>query len=137
MSQCIEWRHDGRRIVLPVLILPPEPTTDLTGFEAQALVDTGSTTSAVTPRVAKALGLRKMGKRPLGSAQGLGQAERYLFRIGVRSPVAGLAFPYLFDEVSGFELSDSFQLDALIGMDILRQCDFRMQRNGDCTLSLG
>jgi hypothetical protein len=137
MSQCIDWRHNGRRLVLPIVVLPPEPTSILTGVEASALVDTGSTTSAITPRIAKDLGLRQLGKRPLGSAPGLGQAERYLFRIGLRSPAKIPAFPFLFDEVSGFELSDSFQLDALIGMDILKQCDFSMSRNGACSLAFG
>lgn len=137
MSQCIEWRHDGRRLVLPVVILPPKPTSILTGVEADALLDTGSTTSAITPRIAKELGLRQLGKRPLGSAQGLGQAERYLFRVGLRTPADVPTFPFLFDEVSGFELSDSFQLDALIGMDILKQCDFSMSRTGICSLTFG
>jgi predicted aspartyl protease len=105
--------------------------------EADALLDTGSTTSAITPRIAKELGLRQLGKRPLGSAQGLGQAERYLFRIRLRTPADVPTFPFLFDEVSGFELSDSFQLDALIGMDILKQCDFSMSRTGTCTLTFG
>lgn len=137
MSHCIEWRHEGRRIVLPVLILKPQPSTDLSSIEALALIDTGSTTSGLTPRIAVALKLEKRGKRPLGSAQGLGQAERYLFRVGLRLSPDGPAFPYLFDDVSGFELSESFQLDALIGMDILRQCDFAMSRNGDCSLRFG
>jgi hypothetical protein len=52
MSHCIEWRHDGRRILLPVIILAPTPSTDLAGFEGTALVDTGSTTSGLTPHVA-------------------------------------------------------------------------------------
>jgi hypothetical protein len=137
MSQCIEWRHDGRRLVVPVVILPPEPTSILTGVEAAALLDTGSTTSAITRRIAKGFGLQPLGKRPLGSAQGLGQAERYLFRIGLRPPIDGPAFPFLFDEVSGFELSDSFELDALIGMDILKQCDFSMRRARACSLTFG
>ena len=44
MSHCIEWRHDGRRIVLPVVILAPEPSTDLAGVDGTALLDTGPTT---------------------------------------------------------------------------------------------
>lgn len=137
MSHCIEWWHDRRRLVIPIVVLPPQPTSDLTGAEAVALVDTGSTTSAITPRIASGLNLQKLGKRPLGSAQGLGQAERHLFRIGLRPPSETPAFPFLFDEVSGFELSDSLQLDALLGMDILRQGDFEMERSGRCTLNFG
>jgi hypothetical protein len=137
MLHCIEWRHSGRRIVLPVSILAPQPSTDLGGFNGLALLDTGSTTSGITPKVARNLSLAGRGKRPLSSAQGEGQAERYLFRIALTPPTDGPTFPYVFDDVSGFELTDSFQLDALIGMDILSQCDFEMQRNGLCRLHFG
>jgi len=137
MSYTIDWRQDGRRIVLPILILRPDPSLELSGFEAQALIDTGSTTSGITPRVAESLGLPKRGKRPLGSAQGEGQAERYLFRVAIRIPATAPSFPFVFDDVSGFELAPSFSLDALLGMDILRQCDFSIHRRGLCTLQFG
>jgi hypothetical protein len=137
MSHFIEWRHDGRRLILPVIILAPEPSTDLTGVDALALVDTGSTTSGVTPRIARSLRLSPRGKRPLGSAQGEGQAERYLFRVGIEPPSDAPIFPYVFEGVSGFELSDSFQFDALIGMDILRHCDLELRRDGYCRLCFG
>lgn len=137
MSHRIEWGSDGRRVLLPIIILPPTPSTDLTGFEGIALLDTGSTTSGVTGRVARFLSLPKRGKRPLGSAQGEGQAERYLFRIGVRPATQSPAFPYVFEDIIGFELSDSFQFEALLGMDVLRQCDFAMSRNGHCSLRFG
>lgn len=136
MSQFIEWRRDSRRVVIPVSILAPLPVFELSGYEGFALVDTGSTTSAVTPRVVRALQLQKLGKRPLGSAQGEGQAERYLFRIAIQAGQAP-AFPFMFEEVVGFELTDSFQFEALIGMDILHQCDFEMKRNTLCRLSFG
>ncbi len=137
MSHRIEWRHEGRRILVPVLILPPAPWTDLTGYEARALLDTGSTTTGITPRVARKLNLAKRGKRPLGSAQGEGQAERYLFRIGLHPPSEAPTFPFIFEDISGFELAETFIFDALIGMDILAQCDFDMRRNGRCSLTFG
>ena len=137
MSHRIEWQHDGHRILLPIIILPPTPSTDLTGFEGRALLDTGSTTSGVTPRVARSLALIKRGKRPLGSAQGEGQAERYLFRVGVRPTSQTPVFPYVFEDTVGFELAETFQFDALLGMDVLRQCDFTMSRTGHCTLQFG
>lgn len=137
MSHRIEWQHDGRRILLPVIILPPEPSTDLTGNEGRALLDTGSTTSGITPRVARRLNLLQRGKRPIGSAQGEGQAERYLFRIALPLPTDSPTFPFVFESVSGFELAETFQFDALIGMDVLRQCDFSMDRTGRCRLQFG
>ena len=82
----LECSNDRRRIILPVVILKPEPVTDLDGYKAMALLDTGATTTGITPRVIDALGLLSFGKRPLGSAQGDGQADRYLFRIGLMQP---------------------------------------------------
>lgn len=135
-----EWRHDGRRVVVPVRLLPPSPSADLTGVKCLALLDTGSTTSGITFRIARELQLVKRGKRPLGSAQGEGQVERYLFRIGFQQsgePSSSPEFPFIFEEVEGFELMDAFRLGALIGMDILRQCDFHMKRDGLCRLAYG
>ena len=138
MSRSIEWRHDNRRLVIPVILIEPGPIVGFSGYRGTALVDTGSTTSAITPRVVKELTLQQLGKRPLGSAQGEGQAERYLFRIAFDPPGAIVPeFPFLFEEIIGFELTDSFQFDALIGMDILRQCDLVIRRDGFCQLSFG
>jgi hypothetical protein len=137
----LECSNDRRRIILPVVILKPEPVTDLDGYKAMALLDTGATTTGITPRVIDALGLLSFGKRPLGSAQGDGQADRYLFRIGLHATAAAgegtSAFPYVFDATMGFGLNESFRLDALLGMDVLSQCDFRMDRTGHAILSFG
>ncbi len=138
MSHSIEWRHDRRRLVIPVIIQSPLPAFSSDGHKGSALVDTGSTISAVTPHVVRALQLPQLGKRPLSSAQGEGQAERYLFRFALEAPIDGIpAFPFVFEEIIGFELTDSFQFDALIGMDILNQCDFEMLRGGMCRLTFG
>jgi hypothetical protein len=63
MSLRLDWRHDGRRIILPVTILRPTPATDLTGFEGRALLDTGATISGIAPRVVRHLSLDARGKR--------------------------------------------------------------------------
>lgn len=84
MSRFIEWRHDSRQPVIPVSILAPEPLTNLTEHGVRALVDTGSTTSGITRRVAEELDLTGIGKRPLMSARHDDQVERYVFRIGLR-----------------------------------------------------
>lgn len=136
----IEWFRESRRILLPVSVLAPFPVTDLTGIEAKALLDTGSSVSGVASRLAEALNLKQLGKRPLTSAQGQGQVERYAFRIGFwpdTPPFASAGFPFVFDEVIGIELTNTFEFDALLGMDILGQCDFEMARNGRCRLVFG
>ncbi len=84
--------------------------------------------------------LARRGKRPIGSAQGEGQAERYLFRVGLHegtSESLNPGFPFVFEDVIGFELTDSFLFDALIGMDILSQCELRTERSGSWSLSFG
>jgi hypothetical protein len=89
---------------------------------------------------AQSLGLSPLGKRPLTSAQGLGQVERYAFRIGLRPPSdvqPAMSFPFVFEEVIGIELTNTFEFNALIGMDILGQCDFEARRDGHCTLRFG
>jgi hypothetical protein len=137
MSQRIDLRHDGSRIVLPVLILEPSPSVSFEGHRGFALLDTGSTATGVTKRIANQMCLVGRGKRPIGSAQGEGQAERYLFRIGVHGDGGSPTLPYVFDDVIGFELVDSFRFDALIGMDILKQCDLELRRDGSGILIVG
>ena len=115
------------------------PATDLRGEEAKALLDTGSSVSGISRAIAQSLGLVGLGKRPLKSAQGEGQVERYAFRVGFRSDhdPAGTSFPFVLEEVIGIELTNAFEFNALIGMDILGQCDFLSQRNGRCSLQFG
>lgn len=138
MSNRIEWGHERRKILLPVLILAPFPVTDLTGAEATALLDTGSTTSGISTKLAQSLKLVGLGKRPLMSAQGQGHAERFAFRVGLKPDRNEMnAFPFVFDEVIGIELNNALEFSALLGMDILGQCDFRMDRNGFCSLQFG
>jgi len=72
------------------------------------------------------------------SAQGLGQARRFLFRVGLTQPASDVAtLPFIFEETMGFELIDGTNLDAVLGMDILSQCDFELGRDGTCRLSFG
>jgi hypothetical protein len=136
----IDWRHDGRRIVVKVALLPPFAGLNVDHHIGRALVDTGATTSGITPRMVKALDLRGQGKRPLNSAHGPKQTERYLFRVGLFPDLAeenAPPLPFIFDDVLGFALEDSFEFEALIGMDILSQCDFSADRRGRCSLRFG
>ena len=136
----IEWRRDRRRILLPIQILAPFPITDLRGADAIALIDTGSSVSGIASGLAERLGLKGQGKRPLVSAQGQSEVERYSFRIGLpggSSSGAGPRFPFIFSEVIGMELTNAFEFNALVGMDVLGQCDFTMERAGRCSLTFG
>jgi len=135
----IEWTRERRRILLPIVILRPYPVTDLSGASATALLDTGSSVSGVSSQLAEELGLAQLGKRPLVSAQGEGQVERYAFRVGLKPLLStdAPAFPFVFSEVIGIELTNTFEFNALLGMDILARCDFTMSRDGQCSLRFG
>ena len=112
---------------------------DLSGVQAMALVDTGSSVSGISVGVAGSLDLVGLGKRPLKSAQGESQIERYAFRVAL-TPTGErdqARFPFVFEEVIGIELTNAFEFNALIGMDILSQCDFTMTRSGACSLVFG
>jgi hypothetical protein len=63
MPRTIEWRHDGARLVVPVTVYPPLTGAMLEGVAGRALIDTGSTTTGITARIAQPLGLRSIGKR--------------------------------------------------------------------------
>jgi predicted aspartyl protease len=135
----VDGRHDGRRLTIPIRIYAPEPASDLTSVSGTALIDTGATASGITRNIANSLGLVGRGKRPLGSARGEVQAERYLFRIGLdgEQQESQPTYPFIFEDVIGFELTASLYFDALIGMDILRQCDLLVKRDGTFRLSFG
>jgi predicted aspartyl protease len=135
MSRSIEGRTENRRILLPIRILRASPSTEIFGLEVLALLDTGSTTTGISDAVAQALSLRGRGKRPIGSVQGEGQAERYAFRVAVMEK--GSTLPFIFNDLIGFELVTGFAFQALIGMDILSQCDFSMERGGRWSLAFG
>jgi hypothetical protein len=45
--------------------------------------------------------------------------------------------PYLFEEVIGFELTNNFRFGALLGLDVVGQCDLSLWRSGKYRLSLG
>ena len=122
------------------MILRAHPAAEVHGLACTALLDTGATLSGVARRIAVALGLRGRGRIPVSSVHGVRQVERFEFRVGVTpdySPPDAPRFPFIFDEVIGMGLSDSFEFDALLGMDVLGQCDFAMNRRGACRLVFG
>jgi len=136
----IEWRRESRRIRLPIVILQAHPLTEVHGLTATALLDTGATLSGVAYRIAAALGLPGRGKIPISSVHGVRQVERFEFRVGLTpdySPPSTPRFPFVLDQVIGLGLSDAFEFDALLGMDVLGQCDFAMNRRGACRLVFG
>jgi hypothetical protein len=140
----IRWRHSGRNILLPIAILRPNTPTDLTSVGINALVDTGATTSGIASTVVKELGLVSHTKKLLKSAHGEGHVAYFIFRIGLFPDTDGheveSAFPtlpFIFPESEGFVCSAGNEYQAILGMDILSQCDFSIDRHGRCILVFG
>lgn len=134
----LEGRHEGRKILLPVAILRSVDPADLTHVRVIALLDTGATSSAISPRVIGELGLEPFEKRHLTVATENRLVDYYVFRVGLfDSSMEGAAFPFVFGETRGFGMSSTLGFDVILGMDVLRQCDFRLDRTGHWQLSFG
>lgn len=64
--------------------------------------------------------------------------DYFLFRIGlVPQGNSENGLPFVFAETDGFRIRSSMGFDVILGMDVLRQCDFGMRRTGDWQLSFG
>ena len=137
----MQWRHNGRQIVIPAAILRADNPADLHFQQVTALVDTGATSSGIMPHVVEALALPPVGKRLVKAAHGEAMVDTFVFRIGLFPDPASAtdqpSFPYVFDAVMGLRFGPSEHFEAIIGMDILSQCDFALSRHRHCRLSFG
>jgi len=137
----LNWRHNGRRIVIPAAILRADNPADLSYETVTALVDTGATSSGIMPHVVETLALLPHSKRLVKGAHGEAMVDGFVFRVGLFADsdcgASTTALPYVFDAIMGLRFSPSEHFAAIIGMDILSQCDFLVARNGSCRLTFG
>lgn len=140
----LRWRTRGNRILVDIVVLRPGDPNDLTSLPAVALLDTGATVSGVGPRMISELGLESYGKNRLKSATDELFVAYYLFRLGLHGndgepghPVRTSGFPFIFDDLDGFSWSRHADFDVILGMDVLKQCDFSLDRSGRCSLRFG
>ena len=134
----LNGRHDGRQILLPIAILASDNPADLTHVRAVALLDTGATTSGIAPSIVEGLDLSSYEKRRLVVATEDRIADYYLFRIGLFPDDhldGGLSF--VFAETLGFGIRPTGSFDMILGMDVLRQCDLRVDRSRNWQLDFG
>ena len=131
----IEGRHDGRRILLPVAVLRSDNPLDLTHGNFVGLLDTGATSSWVSPKVIAQLQLVELMKERVSFALDQQMASVYLFRLGLFADQPGHgSMPYVFAETRGFRLHQRDDFDVILGMDILGQGHFTMTSTGDWQL---
>lgn len=141
----IEWSHDGKRLALPVSILPSlseqaPQSVDL----VWGIIDTGATATGIRKDVADRLGMLKRGRRRVFTANGDMIANEHLFRVGFypgefgeRPEAPQSILPHVLpDEVLGYALHPNFSVSTIIGMDILSMCDLSLNRNGRVSFTL-
>lgn len=117
---------------------------DLTSCLGVALLDTGATVSGVGPRMISGLGLESYGKNRLKSATDEAFVSYYLFRLGpygndneATTAAEAPRLPYVFEDLDGFSWQRHADFDIILGMDVLRHCDLKVNRSGDCSLRFG
>lgn len=121
----IEGRHDGRQLLLPVLVAPPLGEPHPTWADGIALLDTGASRSLITADLASRLALPSRGKHPLVSARATELVNRYAFRLGFLLDDGRR--PWFMDaDLIGSEFRSQTGFTVIIGMDVLGQADFRI-----------
>jgi hypothetical protein len=141
----VEWRHSGKRLILPVAIMPRDDADNrFETFRTYGLLDTGATGTGLRPDAAEHLSLTSQGRRRIETANGILWASEYVIRVGLFSGDLGLdgagstdRLPYILDgHFIGFELPAGFTYPVLIGMDIISQCDLHVMRDGTARIDL-
>lgn len=142
----VRWRHDGRRLVLPIAVLPSQVADNAHQMEVvDALIDTGATGTGVRPDIAAKLHVRGRGRRLVSTANGDMLVPEFRLRLGFypgffdsQASASSATMPTILDfGVNAHALREGFAYALLIGMDILSKCDFSMDRSGSCSLAFG
>lgn len=137
---CLVGQFDPKMGVgLQVIVAPPERSphgVDVSSSAVRrlALIDTGTTTTIITPQVVQELGLLPTGRmRSLVGTMQSGPVQTYCVTLVV--PMNGDAgvFPHL--EVLAAPL-DAGLVQVLLGLDILCRGVFTMSYDGHFTFSL-
>lgn len=104
--------------------------------ECNALVDTGARRTCVTENTVQSLGLRRKGRAEVWNIKRPEMHFTYLFHVAIwpdtqqsyHAPVA----PYgIGSEIEGIDVGDNRFFDILLGMDIISQGSFHLERSGE------
>ena len=149
---CIWGHHNNRQIFLPVCILPisavqpfsvtpPPIQTQFNVFNA--LVDTGATTTCITPAVATKVGLTPIGKTQISGVSGPSTHNNYVFHLAfvfMNSSKSGLVssgeLNIYVNPIQGPELIlQGAAFDVLLGMDVIGTGSLAVEGNGTYSFS--
>jgi hypothetical protein len=108
--------------------LPPAVTT------FPALIDTGASSTCISPVVAHTLGLRPIGMRPMTSATQLIAVNVYLVDLVLPFGNSGLVLPSV--QVMEFAQAGGGLFQILVGRDVLCQGSLTMSFDGHFTFSI-
>lgn len=127
----LEGRHNGRHLIVDVVVTEPSYRRSMRTLEGRGLIDTGASASLICRRFTKELALVPIGKKPLVTARGIDLAERYEFRIGfLLTDVCRPPRPFIIDDdLIGSEFYDHANFDVIIGMDVLRTGELLLRRD--------
>jgi len=141
----IRWRHDGAKLIVRAVVLPlVGAPNEGQAFEVRGLIDTGATSSGITPLVSEKLALPSLGKKPVQTAGGLVQADRFGFRLGFFPDEENLpwvdeptpSFPHILAQsIYGIGLTTNGNFELIIGMDVLGRNHLEMLPDRSCRFS--
>jgi predicted aspartyl protease len=139
----ISWRHDHRRILMPIAIFPSlrEPNATQT-CTIRGLVDTGATGTGIRRNIIDQLSLPIKGYRRVGTANGDIKATEHLIRIGMYPGEYNMPdynppeiMPFVIErELLVYSLHPQFTYAAIIGMDVIAAGEFCLNSNGTVSL---
>lgn len=137
---CLSGRFDvGIGALTSVAVLPigaflptAIPPVEITTFAA--LIDTGATTTCITPDVAQTVGLEPIGKRPMVSATHSVDVDVYLGDLFLPFGKSGLLLSGI--QLMSFATPAGSPFKILLGRDIICRGTFTMSFDGHFTLSL-
>jgi hypothetical protein len=161
---CLWLKHDNRQLVCAVIILPMASILEVVAapergvyrgpmIAANALVNTGATTTCISSKLANSLNIQPIGKVRLQGVAQVNFHNSYLFLIGFPfAPASGVAetrrvlplgrgevpsqLHVLQSVIRGCEFDPgNATFDVLLGMDVIRTGTLVVQGDGSFSFS--